>query len=381
MQRTLSTCELARDLAVRDLTDESQGTHALQALIGMATTALAGRWSATVRLRRGERIVSVDENYDRLGFSDHVVTREARYTRYIDGIRMLRSHTTAIVPGALEELAHDDVRGEAPDDVLLACPGMCYRRDSIDWQHTATPHQLDLWRLARRRPLGGPDLDDMIDALCGALVPGRPYRCEPRLHPYTLDGRQIDVNWDGTWVELAECGLAKPELLRRCGLSPQWSGLALGMGLDRLLMLVKGVPDVRLLRTADARVSAQMADLEPYRPVSAMPPVRRDLSVAVPEDDLVEDLGDRVRDALGADADVVEEVAILSSTPAGELPETASRRLGIRPGQVNLLVRVTLRALDRTLNDREANDIRNRVYAAIHRGATHEWATSGPGSR
>ena len=106
----------------------------------------------------------------------------------------------------------------------------------------------------------------MVRLLVEALTPGRPYRSEPRLHPYTLDGRQGDVCWDGERVEVWECGLA------------------------------------------------------PWRPVSAMPPVRRDLSVAVQADDTVGDLGDRVRDALG-------------------------------PDQKNVLVRVVLRHLERTLTE------------------------------
>jgi phenylalanyl-tRNA synthetase alpha chain len=117
-----------------------------------------------------------------------------------------------------------------------------------------------------------------------------------------------------------------------------------------------------------------MTDLAPYRPVSAMPPVRRDLSVAVQADDTDEDLGDRVRDALGPDADAVEEVAVLASTPHDRLPPQAVARLGIRPGQKNVLVRVVLRHLERTLTDQDANQMRDRIYAALHQGSAHQWA-------
>jgi phenylalanyl-tRNA synthetase alpha chain len=249
---------------------------------------------------------------------------------------------------------------------------MVYRRDAIDRLHSPTPHQLDLWRVARR-PLGPADLQEMVRLLVDALTPGRPYRSEPRVHPYTLDGGQVDVCWDGEWVEVWECGLAHPAVLEAAGLAG-WGGLALGMGLDRLLMLRKGIPDIRLLRSADPRIAGQMADLAPYRPVSAMPPVRRDLSVAVTADDTVEDLGDRVRDALGPDADAVEEVAVLAETPHDRLPAQAVARLGLRPDQKNVLVRVVLRHLERTLTDEEANRMRDRVYAALHRGSVHQWA-------
>jgi phenylalanyl-tRNA synthetase alpha chain len=235
-----------------------------------------------------------------------------------------------------------------------------------------TPHPLDLWRITRR-PLGRPDLTEMVRLLVEALTPGRPYREQPRRHSYTLDGRQVDVCWDGEWVEVWEGGLAHPAVLEAAGLAG-WSGLALGMGLDRLLMLRKGIPDIRLLRSADPRVAGQLADLAPWRPVSAMPPVRRDLSVAVAADDTVQDLGDRVRDALGPDADAVEEVTVLAETPADRLPPAAVARLGLGPDQKNVLVRVVLRHLERTLTDEEANRMRDRVYAALHRGRVHQWA-------
>jgi phenylalanyl-tRNA synthetase alpha chain len=150
----------------------------------------------------------------------------------------------------------------------------------------------------------------------------------------------------------------------------------MGLGLDRLVMLRKGVDDVRLLRSADPRVAGQMLDLSPYRPVSAMPPVRRDLSVAVDASQDAELLGDRVRSALGPDAASVEEVAVLGETSYDELPTTARERMGVRPGQKNVLVRVVLRDLDRTLTTGEANALRDRIYAELHEGAAHEWAAS-----
>ena len=249
---------------------------------------------------------------------------------------------------------------------------MVYRRDAIDRLHVATPHQLDLWRITRQ-PLEHADLHEMVRLLVEALTPGRPYRWESRVHPYTLDGRQVDVCWDSEWIEVWECGLAHPEVLERAGLAGR-SGLALGMGLDRLLMLRKGIPDIRLLRSADPRIAGQMTDLAAYRPVSAMPPVRRDLSIAVEADDTAEDLGDRVRDALGPDADAVEEVAVLAETGYEQLPPQAIARLGIRPGHKNVLVRIVLRHLERTLTDEEANQLRDCIYAALHHGSAHQWA-------
>ena len=152
----------------------------------------------------------------------------------------------------------------------------------------------------------------------------------------------------------------------------------MGLGLDRLVMLRKGLDDIRLLRSTDPRIAERMLDLEPYRPVSCMPPVRRDLSIVVADTVVAEELGDRVRSALDERAAAVESVQALAETPYQALPEAARARLGIRPGQKNVLLRVVLRDLDRTLTAEEANVLRDEIYAALHEGPVHEWARGQP---
>jgi phenylalanyl-tRNA synthetase alpha chain len=316
-------------------------------------------------------LVDVSDNYDALHYSAEAVSRDARYTRYVSERVVLRTHTTAMVPAELRRLA------SAPEpDVLIACPGICYRRDSIDRLHTGEPHQLDLWRIARETSLGSDDLERMISTVVSTLLPGREHRTAPAVHPYTLAGRQIDVRSDDAWIEIGECGLALPALLAEQGLDPErTSGLAMGLGLDRILMLKKGIDDIRLLRSTDPRIARQLVDLSAYRMVSRQPAVVRDLSIAVPAEDPVETLGDRVRSGLGADADHVESVALLSETPYPALPAAAIARLGMSPEQKNVLVRIVLRRLDRALTHAEANRLRNAIYAALHQGAAAQWAT------
>jgi phenylalanyl-tRNA synthetase alpha chain len=363
----LDPVQLQRDLDLRDLSQPAEGPHAIQILIGQAVQGLSRAWGGEVRWCSGPRIVPVADNYDRLGYLAEAITRNIRYTRYVDAGHMLRSHSSAMIPPALRRLAR-----QPGDDVLLTCPGIVYRRDAIDWQHTGTPHQLDLWRITRRA-MSSTDLDQMIAILLGALAPGRPHRQQPRTHPYTLGGRQVDVYHDGRWVEVWECGLAHPSVLAAAGLHG-CGGLALGMGLDRLLMLVKHIPDIRLLRSGDPRITGQMLDLARYQHVSSMPPITRDLSVAVPDDDDEETLGDRVRDALGADTSCIEEVRVLSATAYQQLPASAIGRLGAKPGQKNLLVRVVLRDLEKTLTNQTANALRDRIYRALHQGTEYQWA-------
>ena len=105
-----------------------------------------------------------------------------------------------------------------------------------------------------------------------------------------------------------------------------------------------------------------------------MPPVRRDLSVVVgaSTDVSAEVLGDKVRDALGADADAAESLEVLGETSYDDLPTGARERLQLIPGQRNLLVRLVLRPVDRTLTDTEANVLRDKVYQALHEGPVLE---------
>lgn len=364
----LSHAALVDALSLRDLTDPAQGPHALQLLVADAAAALAERTGAGVRLLRSRPVVAVEDNYDRLGYRPGAVSRDLRYTRYVSDTTMLRSHTSAGVPPALRTLAAEPpAAGEPERDVLLVLPGICHRRDSIDRLHTGTPHQLDLWLLRHGgRRLDHDDLHDLVTTVVAAVLPGGHWRWTATSHPYTDGGREVEAIHDGRPVEIAECGLAAPGVLAAAGLPPtSWSGLAVGMGLDRALMLRKGIPDIRLLRSADPRVAGQLTDLAPYQPVSDLPPARRDISAAVPAGSDAEVLGDRIREALGPDADLVEEVTVLSTTPYEELPAAARSRLGIRPGQENVLLRLVLRPVDRTLTSEEANDLRDRVAAAL----------------
>ena len=120
MPATLSPDTVAGALALRDLTDPAQGPHAVQLLLDAAVDALAARWGSAVRLLRSSPVVAVEDNYDRLGYSRAAITRDSRYSRYLSGTVMLRSHTSAGVPPALRELAAERTR---PPTSCSCCPG------------------------------------------------------------------------------------------------------------------------------------------------------------------------------------------------------------------------------------------------------------------
>ena len=200
--------QLSRALTLRDLTDATQGEHAVQPLLDAIVTALHTEWGSTVRYVRNSPLVSVHENYDRLGYEPGDVTRARRYTRYISPTVMLRSHTSAELPAAL-----DDYAGRAAVDELIVAPGLVYRRDTVDRSHVGEPHQVDLWRIRSADDLGDQDLTGMVEAVVSSVVPGMVWRMTRTTHPYTVGGRQVDVRVGSAWLELAERGLMAPTVV------------------------------------------------------------------------------------------------------------------------------------------------------------------------
>lgn len=205
--------------------------------------------------------------------------------------------------------------------ILLAAPGITFRRDSRDRWHCAEPHQMDIW------VLGDPELSDrdhllrLVGDILGAAVPEKPWVYSDSPHHYTEGGIEVNVLNDGANVEVLECGLIATSLLRRLEIDPRrHGGLALGMGLDRLTMLRKGIPDIRLLRDSNERVQAQMLDLRPWNAVSRLPSISRDISVAVSPGLSEEVLTERMLQAAGDCSGWIEEMQIKGRWVSSELP-------------------------------------------------------------
>jgi phenylalanyl-tRNA synthetase alpha chain len=340
------------------LTDPDQGRHAINILTANLSLAIE-QWSALpADVIRRPPVVLITDNYDRLFYEPDAIARSARYSHYIDEKRMLRTHTTAAIPALL---------AETEIDRLIVCPGLVYRRDVVDRLHVGEPHQIDFW-IARRTRLRRADLLEMIAVVVETVLPGRAYRCNETIHPYTMNGLEVEVQVGERWVEVLECGEIHSRLLNESNLpSQQWSGLAMGIGLDRLVMLIKQIDDIRLLRGSDPRIARQMLTLDRYEPVSNQPATHRDMSICVADPDM-ELLGDRIRDVLGERGDWVENVELIQASDYASVPEVARKRLGMSPDQQNLLIRVTLRSLDGTVSKEDANRVYDLVYSELHEG-------------
>lgn len=88
----------------------------------------------------------------------------------------------------------------------------------------------------------------------------------------------------------------------------------------------------------------------------------------MPKEYVEEDISADIRDALGNNLDALEEVEIVSETMYNELPKTAREKLGCQPHQKNVLVHSTLRHLERSITNDEANRMYEILYTRINQG-------------
>ncbi|MEI6581922.1 MAG: hypothetical protein WCN86_03555 [bacterium] len=359
---------LKKYLEISDLT-QSQKPHAIKMVYEKVEQYMrSSHQQSEVLVYRKDPVVKVEDNYDNLLISGDNISRSSTYTHYVDNSHILRTHTSAHLPGILRELA----RRDDWDDVVILLPGLAYRRDVSDKKHVSEVHMLEMWRIVKnsaRKTIVKDDLASVVKGVAKTAAPGWKLRIVDSPHPYTNEGIEVNAVQGDHDIEILECGLIKEKILTNAGLDPsEYSGWALGMGLDRLVMTLKGISDVRYLRSSNPKIAEQMGNLEPYRAVSNQPAIVRDISYSVPSGYVEEDISSDIRDALGNKLDSLESVEILSETSYEVLPDKVRSRLGINPNQKNVLVRITLRHLEKSLTHSEANIIYKQIYSKINKG-------------
>lgn len=355
-------------LAIHDLTQSSK-PHAIKMVYEKIEKYMRSTHpQSDVQVHRKNPIVAVEDNYDNLLIAKDNISRSSTYTHYVDETHVLRTHTSAHLPGILRDLS----KRTDWEDIVILLPGLAYRRDVSDKKHVSEVHMLEMWRVvknSKRQSVVKDDLLAVVNGVATTAAPGWKLRIIDSPHPYTNGGIEVNAVRGDRDIEILECGLIKDAIMANAGLDPKThSGWALGMGLDRLVMTLKDIPDVRYLRSINPRIAEQMTSLESYVEVSNQPAIKRDMSYSVPEGYVEEDVSADIRDALGNKSDTLEEVEILGETPYDDLLDIARERLGCQPGQKNVLVRITLRHLERSITNDEANEIYDQVYKSVNKG-------------
>ena len=93
-----------------------------------------------------------------------------------------------------------------------------------------------------------------FDMLCGLLKEfykrmGIPIRIRPGYFPYTEPSLELDIFWNGQWMELGGAGIFRPEVTEPLGVKEPV--LAWGLGFERLAMLIWGLKDIRDIYVSD----------------------------------------------------------------------------------------------------------------------------------
>lgn len=354
---------IEKSLGIVDLSDSNNGLHAINLMVDLIYNTLQRTPGYPYPIiRRSGPITTVEENFDLLYFPIDNLSRSPIYTRYIDDKKMLRTHTSAQIPSILRE-----IKEEKLEDYFVMCPGICFRRDVIDRKHVGEPHQMDIWRIKKGQPrITRDDLLELVGKIVNLVHYGAQFRANEVEHPYTDHGLEVEIMINGEWLEILECGEVKTNLLADFGLNPEeYSGLAMGLGLDRLVMIIKKIDDIRLLRSENPKIKAQMLNLNSYQSVSKFPAIKRDISISVDVNQTEEDICEIARDTLQDDIEALEELKIISVTAYEQLPSQAIERLQIQPGQQNVLLRLIFRSHEKTLLQEDANKMRDLIYKAL----------------
>jgi phenylalanyl-tRNA synthetase alpha chain len=182
--------------------------------------------------------------------------RSADAPRKADEAILLRTHTSSVQVRTM--------LSRKPPFRIVA-PGRCFRRDAVDATHSANFHQVEgLWidRDVTLADLRGV-LDFFVKETFGADAE---IRLRPSFFPFTEPSFEMDLRspnlgrLSDRWLEIMGCGLVDPKVLELCGLDPnEWSGLAFGLGLERIAMLVHGIDDIRHFYNNDTRFLRQFA--------------------------------------------------------------------------------------------------------------------------
>ncbi|KAK7748024.1 phenylalanyl-tRNA synthetase alpha subunit, mitochondrial [Cytospora paraplurivora] len=370
-------------------------------------------------------VVSVDENFDSLGFPPDHPGRARSDTYYINEKTLLRTHTSAHEAAIF--------KANVSDGYLISAD--VYRRDEVDRSHYPVFHQMEGARLWDRTKVPNGDIAAAVWADLEKLPthdmkvedpnpPHHPernplqsehhspaeaeaiaahlkrslelmvveiftrakkaaaaadpaYRDEPlrvrwveAYFPFTSPSWELEVYYQGDWLEVLGCGVTQQSLYINAG-QPQQLGWAFGIGLERIAMLLFDIPDIRLFWSRDPRFLGQFAGasgdpdlVRRFVPFSRHPECYKDVSfwlrptssssaaagedagAAGAQDFHENDLMEVVRSVAG---DVVEDVKLVDEFTH---PKT---------GRKSMCYRINYRSLERTLTNVETNEIHEGV--------------------
>jgi phenylalanyl-tRNA synthetase alpha chain len=208
----------------------------------------------------GPDIETEYHNFDALNTPADHASRDTQDTFYLASGELLRTQTSPVQIRVMEK---------QPPPVRIIAPGRCYRRDTTDATHSANFHQIEGLYVDRQVSMA--DLKGDLTYFAQQLMgPDVRLRFRPHFFPFTepsveydfschvCGGKGCRVCKQSGWIEISGAGMVNPKVFETVGYDPeQWTGYAFGMGVERIAMILFGIPDIRMLYENDARFLEQ----------------------------------------------------------------------------------------------------------------------------
>jgi len=198
----------------------------------------------------GPEVESEYYNFEALNVPATHPARDMQDTIWTTGGALLRTQTSAMQVRALEQLK---------PPLRIVAPGRCFRYERIDATHEHTFYQMEGMMVDRVVTVG--HLIYFMKTLLREIFGFRPtIRLRPGYFPFVEPGFELDIWFQGRWLELLPCGLVHPRVLEYGGIDPkEWQGFAFGLGLSRLVMSRYQIDDIRHLQGCDLRFLKQFS--------------------------------------------------------------------------------------------------------------------------
>jgi len=197
----------------------------------------------------GPEIEDDYHNFEALNIPAHHPARAMHDTFYFNAHTLLRTHTSPVQVRVME--AHKP-------PLRIIAPGRVYRCDS-DLTHTPMFHQVE--GLLIDETVSFANLKGMLDDFLHRFFERDDLRVRfrPSYFPFTEPSAEVDIQCvmcsgsgcrvcgHSGWLEVLGCGMVHPKVFEYAGIdNERYTGLAFGMGVERLAMLRYGVNDLRL---------------------------------------------------------------------------------------------------------------------------------------
>jgi phenylalanyl-tRNA synthetase alpha chain len=298
------------------------------------------------------KIVTVQDDFDLLNTpQDHPSRRESD-TYYLDKTHILRTQMTVMWPYYFRDKEVLE-RLKTSGEVGSLSPGIVWRKDEIDRKHFPAFHQTDFLYVCRRdkRIITLKELQDVQAEAVKALFGDIEFRFLVDTFPFTDPSTQVEINWEGNWIEITGAGLVHPNCLKNFGLDPEiYNGYAGTFGLDRVAMIKMSIPDIRILWSDDPRITSQFKDINSkYKEVSKFPETSRDISFVIDKSINLNNYYEIVRDF--AD-NLIEEVKLVDEYED-------EQKFG--KDKKSYTFHIVYRSPERTLTNDEINKIQEQI--------------------